>query len=176
MIHGHKATKSVDFWALGCILFQMLSGRTPVWAEESEENSHVFQKIVKFSMERAFPDHFSAEAKDLINALMDKDPSKRLGAGPDGYTALKNHPFFAGFSFVDIHKRPAPEMSKGIVGPQKHKAWARRKFSMFSAPMPEAYNFDEKFKLEIIPEAEDENGKQKEEQEVPDEQKPGNTA
>jgi len=44
-------------------------------------------------------------------------------------------------------------MKAGIVEPQKHKKWARRKFSMMLSVMPDAYTFsEEKYKLEIIPE------------------------
>jgi serine/threonine protein kinase len=132
------------------MIFQMLAGRPPVWAEESEGNSQVFQKIVTFSTHRSFPDSISEKAKDLINNLMAKDPAERFGSSLEGYQKLKQHSFFTGLAFEDIHEKQAPTITSGKIAPTKHKAWSRRKFSMYTAPLPQTYNFTEKFKMDII--------------------------
>jgi 3-phosphoinositide dependent protein kinase-1 len=55
-----------------------------------------------------FPDNpnFTYEAKDLLTRLLEKDPYKRLGAGPYGsdydYEALKAHPYFKGIDFDKV--------------------------------------------------------------------------
>ncbi|WOK97865.1 hypothetical protein Cni_G06573 [Canna indica] len=40
--------------------------------------------------------HFTPEARDLIDKLLDTNPTKRPSARPDGYASLKKHPFFKG--------------------------------------------------------------------------------
>ena len=40
------------------------------------------------------PASLSEEAKNLIVSLLNRNPSKRLGAGPDGADEIKKHPFF----------------------------------------------------------------------------------
>ncbi|KAJ7970526.1 3-phosphoinositide-dependent protein kinase [Quillaja saponaria] len=83
--------------ALGCTLYQMLSGTSPL---KDAREWLIFQRII--ARDIRFPDYFSDEARDLIERLLDSDPSRRPGAGPDGYAVLKMHLFFKG---VDWEKR-----------------------------------------------------------------------
>jgi p90 ribosomal S6 kinase len=47
----------------------------------------------------------SAEAKNLIVNLLNRNPSKRLGSGPDGPNEIKRHPFFEGINWEQVAKR-----------------------------------------------------------------------
>lgn len=47
----------------------------------------------------------SAEAKDLIVHLLNRNPSRRLGAGPEGAQEIKRHPFFASINWDDVKHR-----------------------------------------------------------------------
>lgn len=48
----------------------------------------------------------------LIKVLLqDTDPSKRPGAGPDGYASVKKHPFFNGVDWKKLLKAPAPRLA-----------------------------------------------------------------
>uniref|UniRef100_H2Z6B3 non-specific serine/threonine protein kinase n=1 Tax=Ciona savignyi TaxID=51511 RepID=H2Z6B3_CIOSA len=79
-----------DLWALGCIIYQMLSGKTP-FHDDSEY--YVFQKIV--SRDFRCPVNMDTDAQDLIGKLLVVDPDGRLGsAGLGGFDKLKSHPFF----------------------------------------------------------------------------------
>lgn len=71
---------SSDLWALGCIVFQLLSGRYPF---RGKTEMLTFQKITK--RELKFPPNFPAVARDLIEKLLVLDPQQRLGAGEGGY-------------------------------------------------------------------------------------------
>jgi len=97
--------KSSDLWALGCIVFQMLIGKVPF---KGETGYQTFQLIQKGHFE--CPDYFSSSAVDLIQKLLCLDPHQRLGAGENGYAALKAHPFFNGISFETIHCETPPKM------------------------------------------------------------------
>jgi len=104
-----KATcKSSDFWALGCIIYQLLAGRPPF---KGNNEYQTFQKIIK--MEYDLPDEIPDVAKDLIKKLLVEDPNHRIGADtPEGggYEALKSHPFFEGIVWKDIHLQTPPEL------------------------------------------------------------------
>lgn len=63
--------REVDIWALGCVFYVILVGRTP-FAGTSKE---VFQKINAASY--AMPDKLPWEAKDLICSILQKHPQKR---------------------------------------------------------------------------------------------------
>jgi serine/threonine protein kinase len=39
--------------------------------------------------------YFTVEAKSLLSALLERDPSKRLGSGPEDALQLKRHPWFS---------------------------------------------------------------------------------
>lgn len=57
----------------------------------------------------------SEEAKLLIVALLNRNPSKRLGAGPGGADEIKKHAFFAGIDWQVVRERklnvPKPDIN-----------------------------------------------------------------
>ncbi|KMZ71354.1 putative Protein kinase [Zostera marina] len=108
VLNSFPPTYGNDLWALGCTIYQMLSG-TPPFKDESEWL--IFQRIMARDLN--FTDVFSNQAKDLIDKLLDPDPSNRLGMGHDGYATLKRHPFFNGVIWENVRDMPAPNLSLG---------------------------------------------------------------
>ncbi|CAI0410782.1 unnamed protein product [Linum tenue] len=106
VLNSSPATFGNDLWALGCTLYQMLSGTSP-FKDASEWL--IFQRII--ARDVRFPDHFSKEARDLIDRLLDTEPVRRPGAGPDGYAALKMHPFFKGVNWDNLRSQTPPELA-----------------------------------------------------------------
>ncbi|KAH7855861.1 hypothetical protein Vadar_029805 [Vaccinium darrowii] len=106
VLNSSPATFGNDLWALGCTLYQMLSGTSP-FKDASEWL--IFQRII--ARDIRFPTYFSEEARDLIDRLLDIDPSRRPGAGPDGYTSLKTHPFFRGVDWKNLRTQGPPKMA-----------------------------------------------------------------
>ncbi|CAA6663827.1 unnamed protein product [Spirodela intermedia] len=106
VLNSSPATFGNDLWALGCTIYQMLTGTSP-FKDASEWL--IFQRIMTRDVK--FPDHFSLEARDLIDKLLDTDPSKRPGSGPGGYAALKLHPFFRGINWNNLRESTAPELA-----------------------------------------------------------------
>ncbi|KAL6614094.1 hypothetical protein ACP70R_036364 [Stipagrostis hirtigluma subsp. patula] len=106
VLNSAPATFGNDLWALGCTLYQMLSGSSP-FKDASEWL--IFQRIIARDLK--FPEYFSDEARDLIDKLLDVDPSKRPGAGPDGYASLKKHPFFRGIDWKNLRKTRPPKLA-----------------------------------------------------------------
>ncbi|XP_009600849.1 3-phosphoinositide-dependent protein kinase 2-like [Nicotiana tabacum] len=117
VLNSSPATFGNDLWALGCTLYQMLSGTSP-FKDASEWL--IFQRII--ARDIRFPNYFSNEARDLIDQLLDIDPSRRPGAGPDGYTSLKNHPFFNGVDWEKLRSQTPPKLAMEPKAPSTHSS------------------------------------------------------
>ncbi|ODQ65326.1 Pkinase-domain-containing protein, partial [Nadsonia fulvescens var. elongata DSM 6958] len=90
---GQGYTKAVDWWTLGVLLYEMLTGLPPFYDENIPE---MYRKILEEPLR--FPDDTDREARNILTGLLNRDPLKRLGSGRDGGNGaaeIKNHPFFA---------------------------------------------------------------------------------
>ncbi|NXC12653.1 KS6C1 kinase, partial [Corythaeola cristata] len=90
-----EETEACDWWSLGAILFELLTGKTLVECHPSGINTHTSLSI---------PDHVSKEARSLIQQLLQFNPAERLGAGVAGVEDIKSHPFFALIEWADLLK------------------------------------------------------------------------
>lgn len=97
-----------DLWAYGCIIFQMITNRTPF---AGANDYCIFQKIHKLNYE--FPIFFPQQARFLVSSLLKIDSTQRLGASDDlngegCYASIRSHPFFDSLDndWDMINKRP----------------------------------------------------------------------
>ena len=71
------------------------------------------------AVEYTFPDGFDEQAKDLVQKLLVKSPTERLGAGdlgsPNDIKALKAHLFFASVEWATLWTTTAPTIESGLV-------------------------------------------------------------
>ncbi|XP_021929412.1 3-phosphoinositide-dependent protein kinase 1 isoform X3 [Zootermopsis nevadensis] len=112
-----SASRSSDLWALGCIIYQMVSGLPPF---RSRSEYIIFQKILKLEYE--FPDGFAPVARSIVEKLLVLDPSKRLGSSDSvGYPSLRSHPFFAGIDFKTLHEQTPPQIYPYLPGTSEHE-------------------------------------------------------
>lgn len=113
ILTGKNTTKSVDLWALGCIIYQMISGLPPFRAGTEYL---IFQKILKLDLN--FPDGFDETTKDLVEKLLQIDPTHRLGATDEHYcyTSIRTHPFFDGIEWDNIHTQTPPSIHPFLPG------------------------------------------------------------
>lgn len=107
----HNTTTSCDIWALGCILFSLLTGRTPF---QAASEYLTFQSILHHcdgTEPLQYPDTIPPVAQDLIGKFLRAEPSDRLGAGngeENGFAALKNHSFFEGVPWGNLQDEIPP--------------------------------------------------------------------
>lgn len=87
LLLGQGYTKAVDWWTLGVLFYEMLTGLPPFF---DQDINTMYHKIVKDPL--LFPADMDREAKSLITGLLERDPSKRLGV--NGAAEIKAHPFF----------------------------------------------------------------------------------
>lgn len=126
---GGIPSAASDCWALGCLLYQCLAGRPPIWAENTQET---MDAIVKFlPSEQTFPDRFPPHAKELVCSLL--EPKMDARQNIDGVAA---HAFFNSIDVYSLYSLPAPELVRGAAGPVPDAQWARRQQSMLWMPMP----------------------------------------
>lgn len=83
----------VDYWSMGTILFEMLTGITPFWAENRDD---MYSRIRQDPLQ--FPEFIDIETADFIARLLKRDPKRRLGSGPDGPIRVRSDPYF---EFID---------------------------------------------------------------------------
>uniref|UniRef100_A0A4W6F0A9 Ribosomal protein S6 kinase n=1 Tax=Lates calcarifer TaxID=8187 RepID=A0A4W6F0A9_LATCA len=99
---GHG--KSVDWWSLGILMFELLTGASPFTLEgERNSQSEVSKRILR--CDPPFPAMIGPTAQDLLRKLLVKDPHKRLGSGPRGAEDIKAHPFFKGLNWADLAQK-----------------------------------------------------------------------
>lgn len=87
-------TKSVDWWALACVIYEMVNGQTPFVRDKDDSPFELYTRIVKGQV--SWPSRMHPSLKDLLKKMLVPDASKRL-SDVDG---IKQHPWF---NHVDWH-------------------------------------------------------------------------
>uniref|UniRef100_A0AAQ5ZE96 protein kinase C n=1 Tax=Amphiprion ocellaris TaxID=80972 RepID=A0AAQ5ZE96_AMPOC len=107
-------TRSVDWWGLGVLIYEMLVGESPFPGDDEEE---VFDSIVNDDVR--YPRFLSPESVSLIQKLLQKNPEMRLGAGEEDALEIKRHKFFQGIDWdALLAKKLKPPFLPVIRAPQ----------------------------------------------------------
>ncbi|KAJ8288967.1 hypothetical protein COCON_G00016260 [Conger conger] len=93
---------SVDWWALGVLLYEMLSGHAPFEAENEDD---LFEAIL--NEEIVYASWLSTDAVAILRAFLTKNPLRRLGCVPSdgGENAIVSHSFFMGIDWEKLNRR-----------------------------------------------------------------------
>jgi serine/threonine protein kinase len=104
IVNNEKYDRTVDWWALGIMLYEMMFGSLPF---QHKNQKILFDKILTEKLDfpqtititkpdgssTSKPVNISDEAKNLIAALLHRSPKSRLGSKND-YRDIMNHPWF----------------------------------------------------------------------------------
>lgn len=104
---GHDHT--VDWWTLGILLYEMIVGIPPFFHKNKHRMYFLIQEAsVTFPTVEKHGIYVSPEAQSLINMLLEKKQSKRIGK--NGIKEILDHDFF---KTLDIEKL----MKKELIPP-----------------------------------------------------------
>lgn len=113
ILKEQQYTKSVDWWAFGVLLYQMLLCQSPFSGEDEDE---VFNSIL--TDEPLYPIDMAGDIVQIFQGLLTKDPEERLGSGPEDALEIMREPFFRNINFDDIlNMRVRPPFIPQLNGP-----------------------------------------------------------
>lgn len=95
---GHG--KAVDWWSLGALMYDMLTGSPPFTADNRKKT---IEKILRGKL--ILPAYLTPDARDLIRKLLKRQVGQRLGSGPNDGEAVRVHPFFKTINWPDVLSR-----------------------------------------------------------------------
>ncbi|KAJ1876760.1 Serine/threonine kinase, partial [Coemansia sp. RSA 486] len=95
--------RAVDWWAFGVLIYEMILGTSPFHGEDENE---IFDSILEDEI--LYPVKMSRDSVFICQALLEKDPSKRLGSGPNDAEDIMKHSFFAGVNWDDVLNKKIP--------------------------------------------------------------------
>uniref|UniRef100_A0A8C9VNC8 Ribosomal protein S6 kinase n=1 Tax=Scleropages formosus TaxID=113540 RepID=A0A8C9VNC8_SCLFO len=98
MRSGHN--RAVDWWSLGALMYDMLTGAPPFTGENRKKT---IDKILKCKLN--LPPYLTQEARDLLKKLLKRNASLRLGGGPGDAAEVQSHPFFRHINWEDLLAR-----------------------------------------------------------------------
>ncbi|GAA5980282.1 hypothetical protein JCM11641_005528 [Rhodosporidiobolus odoratus] len=111
IVQSRGYNKSVDWYALGVLMFEMLAGYPPFFTEDSNP-MRLYEKIIAGKIR--YPAYFTPEAKDLLKSLLTNDITKRFGNLANGSRDIFSHVWFQEVDWERLYRKeiPAPYVPK----------------------------------------------------------------
>ncbi|KAI0067560.1 kinase-like protein [Artomyces pyxidatus] len=97
MLKMEPYSYGVDFWAMGVLLFFLLTGRMPFGAEFHDRADIVMSSIMGEDIRFEDSDYVDSEMQDFVRSLLAKDPASR----PTVH-AMKAHPVFSNMDWASM--------------------------------------------------------------------------
>ncbi|KAI9841034.1 MAG: camp-dependent protein kinase catalytic subunit [Sclerophora amabilis] len=101
VVNSKGYNKSVDWWSLGILIFEMLCGFTPFW--DGGSPMKIYENIIKGRVK--YPPYIHPDAQDLLQQLITPDLTKRLGNLHAGSQDVMQHPWFAEVTWERLAKK-----------------------------------------------------------------------
>ena len=101
----------MDWWTLGVLLYEMLTGLPPFYDENTND---MYRKILTEPLHFPGPEVVPPAARDLLTRLLDRNAEKRLGA--KGAAEIKAHYFFHSIDWRKLLERKyEPSFKPNVV-------------------------------------------------------------
>ncbi|KAF2144997.1 uncharacterized protein K452DRAFT_133467 [Aplosporella prunicola CBS 121167] len=132
VIQGRDYGMAVDWWSLGALGFDLLTGAPPFSAANTAK---LHDKIVRQKLQ--LPYFLSPDAKDLLTRLLRKEPAKRLGGNmPKDLATIKAHRFFRGIDWKALAKRDVePPIIPLITDPELAENFSKEFTELATSPV-----------------------------------------
>ena len=92
VIKNERYSYSVDWWGLGCIIYEMIEGQAPFRnRKERVKRDEIEKRILEGQYK--FSATFSEPCKDIIKQFLELNPQKRLGVRDAKWETAKKHEF-----------------------------------------------------------------------------------
>ncbi|KIJ54841.1 hypothetical protein M422DRAFT_24731 [Sphaerobolus stellatus SS14] len=95
--------RAVDWWAFGVLMYEMLLGQSPFRGDDEDE---IFDAILED--EPLYPITMPRDAVSVLQKLLTREPTRRLGAGKADAEEIKKHPFFKDVNWDDVFNKRIP--------------------------------------------------------------------
>eukprot|EP01059_Diplonema_ambulator_P033606 TRINITY_DN711_c0_g1_i2.p1 TRINITY_DN711_c0_g1~~TRINITY_DN711_c0_g1_i2.p1 ORF type:complete len:815 (+),score=225.68 TRINITY_DN711_c0_g1_i2:37-2445(+) len=134
----------VDWWALGVLVFLLLTGCYPFWnSDPREAMKQILNRQIKVTTFPIRP-KLSIEARKLVLRLIEKDPTMRLASIED----FKKDPWYAndGFDWEGcLARKLTPPFVPDVTGPNTKYFDLEEGDAGQSKPLPAGWSRDEAF-------------------------------
>lgn len=104
ILKGEPYDFAVDWWSLGCVAFDLLTGSSPF---PGNNHKKVMDKIISAKKHLKFPFYLSEDAKDFLRKLLQPNPEKRFDVD-NNFELLKRHRFFRYVDWNQLEKLNEP--------------------------------------------------------------------
>uniref|UniRef100_A0A670JNB3 Ribosomal protein S6 kinase n=1 Tax=Podarcis muralis TaxID=64176 RepID=A0A670JNB3_PODMU len=122
MRSGHN--RAVDWWSLGALMYDMLTGAPPFTGENRKKT---IDKILKCKLN--LPPYLTQEARDLLKKLLKRNAASRLGAGPGDAGEVQAHPFFRHINWEELLARKVEPPFKPLLQSEEDVSQFDAKFT-----------------------------------------------
>ncbi|CEG44184.1 agc rsk rskp90 protein kinase [Plasmopara halstedii] len=103
--------KTCDWWSLGILIFEMYVGRTPF---KDDNKAIMYRNIAEGFL--YIPSELPEDVQSLLSGLIERNPSKRLGANEAVPFSIMNHQFFEGIDWEKLQqKKIEPEWIPDVI-------------------------------------------------------------
>uniref|UniRef100_A0A672K9P6 protein kinase C n=1 Tax=Sinocyclocheilus grahami TaxID=75366 RepID=A0A672K9P6_SINGR len=126
ILRGEDYGFSVDWWALGVLMFEMMAGRSPFDIVGSSDNpdqnteDYLFQVILEKQIR--IPRSLSVKAASVLKGFLNKEPKERLGCHPQtGFADIMAHPFFRNVDWDLMEQKQVVPPFKPNISVSVHK-------------------------------------------------------